>query len=428
MKVTREKTENSQAFLSIELEPAEVEDALEASYRRLVKRRSVPGFRKGKAPREILERYIGKEGLLDETLNDLVPTAYQKAVEEQEIEPIARPDIEIVQTEPVLFKAKVPLRPTIELGDYRSIRETRDTVEVTEDKVDAVIEQLRHQNATWEPVERPAAIGDLLVLDIESSVDGEPFVNRQGVQFQLVPDQVFPAPGFSEQLVGMNASDEREFEIAFPADFNREEMAGKKASFKVKASDIKEEKLPEVDDEFAQVVDAEFKTADQLREKAIENLKIRAEERAKIDFEERVIQAAVDMSRVEYPPILVELEIDRLLNQQLQRLQMDEKGFHQYLENINKTEAELREDFREAAEKRVTQSLVLGKISEAEKIEVSEEEIDAEIENMLSGAGEKKEEFGKFLNNPESRETISRTLMTRKTIDCLEEIAGGEPA
>ena len=172
MKVTKEKTENSQAFLTIEMEPAEVEESLEVSYHHLVKKTKIPGFRKGKAPRAILEGHIGKESLFEEALNNLLPQAYEKAIKEQEIEPITQPHIEIAQTDPVIFKVTVPLKPTIKLGDYHHLQFTPEPVEVTEDDVNTAIEQLRRQHAIWEPVERPVEFDDLIVLNVESNVEG----------------------------------------------------------------------------------------------------------------------------------------------------------------------------------------------------------------------------------------------------------------
>ena len=426
MKVTRDKTENSQAFLTVEMEPAEVDDALEKSYHRLVKRTNVPGFRKGKAPRTVLEGYLGKEGLFEEALNSLIPEACQKALEEQEIEAIAQPEIEITQTEPVIFKAVVSLRPVIEIGDYQQIRDEPKSVTVAEDDVNTVIEQIQRQQMTWEPVERPVEFGDLVVFDIDSSIEDKPLISRQGAQFQALQDAVFPAPGFSQQLVGVGIGEEKEFTLEFPSDYPQTELAGKEAVFKVKVGEVKQEKLPELNDEFSQGVNAEFKTMDMLREEISNNLKLRAEEEARIDFEERVIDLVLDLSKVEFPPILVESEIDRVINQQLQRWQMGGGGMDDYLKRINKTEVELREELRPMATKRVAHSLVLGQIAEEDKTEASDSEIDAEIENMLQGTEDsRKEEFGEFLNTPQSRETIRRSLISRKTVQKLVEVARG---
>ncbi len=422
MKVTNEKTENSQAYLTIEMEPAEVEDSLASSYQHLVKKAKIPGFRKGKAPRAILERHIGKESLLEDALNSLIPQAYEKAIKEQEIEAIARPQIEIAQTDPVVFKAIVPLKPEVKLGDYHHVQVTPEPVEVTEDNVSAAIEGLRHQHATWEPVERPVDFGDLVVLDIESSIEDEPFINQKGAQYQVLHELSFPVPGFAEQLVGMKRNEEKDFNLQFPPDYPRGELVGKKPWFKVRVTEIKQEILPELNDEFAGGINPDFKTLDSLRERVFSDLKLRAEEKTRIDFEERVIDTVVDLAELEFPPILVEVEINDFLNR---RFQGGNQGLEEYLRNINKTEEELREELRPLATKRVAQSLVLGKIAEEEKFEVSGSEIDTEIGEMTKSAAEKKDELEKLLNTPRARESIEQTLITRKTIQRLLEIAKG---
>jgi trigger factor len=425
VKVTREKTENSQAFLRIEMEPAEVEEAMEQSYQRLAKKANIPGFRKGKAPRAVLERYIGKGSLLEDALSNLLPQAYEKALKEQEIEAIANPSIEIAQTDPVVFKATVPLKPTIELGDYQQIRLTPEPVELTEDEVNTMIEQLRRQHSTWEPVERPADFDDLVALDIESHIDEKPFINQQGVQYQIRHDQSLPVPGFAEQLSGMKSGEEKEFKLQLPEDYSRAELAGKEARFKVKVSEIKQQRLPGLDDEFASLVNPDLKTLDSLRERISDNLRLMAEERAKREFEERVVEAAVESSQVEFPPVLVEMEIARLLDQQARQLQTSNMELEEYLKRVGKTEEELREELRPLATKRVTGSLVLGRIAEEEKIEVSDAEINAEMENMVQSVAGNKDEVRKKLDSPQVRDSIEQLLMTRKTIQKLVEIAGG---
>ncbi|MFC2065998.1 trigger factor [Chloroflexota bacterium] len=423
MRVTREKTEDCQAFLTIEMEPAEVEESLEVSYRHLAGKVKIPGFRKGKAPRAVVERYIGKESFLEEALNHMLPQAYEKAIEEQAIEAIAQPQIEVAQTDPVIFKAVVPLKPTIELGNYHNIRDVQEKVEISEDDVGAVMDELRHQHATWEPVERAVDFGDLVVLDIDSEMEGKPFINKEGVQYQVFRDSIAPAPGFAEQIAGMNRGEEKEFKLEFPADYPRSEMVGKEPSFKVKIVEIKQEKLPELNDELAKQLNPDCATLDSLREQVSTDLKLRAEEKARVDFEERIIEAAVDLAHAEFPPILVEAEAEQLLNDRLRYLQMDGKGLEEYLKGVDKTKDQLIEEFRPSATKRIIRSLMLGKIAEEEKIEVGESEIDAEIERMVQGDAEKKDELQKFLNNERFRESIKNMLMTRKTMERLAEIA-----
>jgi len=424
VKVTREKEENCQVFLRIELEPAEVEKSIEQSYRRLVGRASIPGFRKGKAPREVLERFIGKESLLEDALNNLLPQVYEQALKEQQIEAIANPKIEIVQTDPVVFTATVPLKPAIELGDYHSIKLTPEPVEVTKDEVDAVIEQLRRQHGTWEPVERPVAFDDLVTLDVESQVEGKPFFSQQGAQYQVLPNQPIPTPGFADQLIGMKVGEEKEFKLQLPQDYPTAELAGKEAQFKVKVNEVKQQRLPKLNNEFAKLVSPEFKTMASLRKQLTKNIRLRAEQRTKEEFEEKVVDAVVDLSKVEFPPVLVESEIDRLMEQQTRWLQESGRGLEEYLSRLNKTEEEMREELRPVATKRVTRSLVLGRVADEEKIEVSDDEISADLEKLVQGS-ENKAEMEKRISSPQVRGSMEQLLATQKTLKRLVEIAGG---
>jgi trigger factor len=420
VKVTNEKTENSQTYLTIEMEPAEVEEGLEKSYHRLVQRAKVPGFRKGKAPRPIFERYYGRESLLDEAIEKLVPEAYEKAIKEQAIEPIARPQIEVTQTEPLVFKAIVPLKPKVKLGDYHSLRLTPESVSVSDDDVNSVIEGLRHRQATWEPVDRPAQLGDSVVMDIWSNIDGQPFINQKGLQYQVLKDA--PFTGFGDQVAGMKKDEEKEFKLQLPADYSRSELAGKEPQFKVRVNEIKQEILPELNDDFAKQVNPEVKDLAELREKILAELKARAEERAKIEFEEKVIDAVVAQAQVEFPTVLVETELHRLIDQRFR----GQQELEEYLKSINKTQEQLHEELHPIATQRVTRSLVLGQAVEDEKIEVSQAEIDADAKRLVDGTTENnKDKMEKFLATPEARESMEQSLLTRKTIERLVDIAQG---
>lgn len=424
MKVTKEKEENRQAFLTVEMEPAEMETSLQDAYRHLAQKTDIPGFRKGKAPRVVVESHLGKSRLLEEALDHLLPQAYEQALKEQEIESFAQPDLEVTQKDPLIFKAVVPLAPAVELGDYRSIRMTPDPVDITDENINSVIEEMRHQHATWEPVDRPLDYNDLATIDINGKVEEKPYVQKLGAQIQVLKDLISPAPGFADQIVGMKKEEEKEFTLSFPGDYPNTQVAGKEGHFIVKLSEIKVEKLPELNDEFAGQVSPDFKTVDALREEVVKSLQLRAEERVRVDFEERVINAAIEQSRVEYPPVLVELEINRILNEQVRQLQMTGRGMDEYLQSINKTEEQLREELRPVATKNVAASLVMSKVAEAEKIEVTESDIENGIDNMTRGTAEDKiEELRKLLDTPQTRESLKQSLRTRKTIERLTEIA-----
>ncbi len=426
MKVTNEKTENHEVYLTIEMDTDEEEECSEGVYRRLVRQVNIPGFRKGKAPRAILERHVGRERLVNDMVEELVPRAYEKALEEQQLEAIAQPKIDVTETDPVKFQAIVPLKPVVNVGDYHQIRVTSEPVEVTEEAVEGVIERLRHQQATWDPVERAVRLNDLVTLDVQSTIDGEPYVNEQGAQYQVIAESPAPAPGFAEQMVGINKGEVKEFNLQFPADYSPGELADKEASFKASVSEIKEENLPEVTDEFAAQVEAEIADVAGLRTRIRGNLETMGEERSRRDLEMRAIEALVGVSEVEFPPVMVETEVHRLMEDQSRTLRMQGLTLEQYLRSAGKTEEEMHEELRPVAEKRVAESLALVKLSEEENVEVGDEDIDAEVARMIEETPEdRREEQGKVFNAPQLRESIRQTLLTRKTVQRLVEIAQG---
>jgi trigger factor len=423
LKVTKEKVENCQAYLTIEMEPAEMEDGMQHAYQRVVQKTDIPGFRRGKAPRAVFERTLGRSRLLEEALDRLVPQAYQQALKEQAIEPYAQPELQIKQADPLIFNAVVPLMPVVELGDYRSIRMQPEAGDIKEENINAVIEEFRHQHATWESAERSLDYNDMAVIDINGDVEDKPYVKQAAAQLQVTKDLASPAPGFAAQIVGMKKGDEKEFDITFPADYPHKTAAGKEGHFKVKLHEIKEEKLPDLNDDLVAQVSPELKTLDALKEEVAKSLKLRADERVRMEFEEKLINAIVEQSKVEYPPVLVDLEINRIINEQTRQLQLTGQGMDQYLKSINKTAEQLQEDMRPVATKNVTAALVLGKIAAEEKIEVTETDIENGITNMMRNvADDKKEEFRRLLDTPRTRESLEQSLKTRQTIERLAEI------
>ncbi len=426
MKVSTERIENSQMVLEVEAEPEEMVRSLDEAYHRLVMRAEVPGFRRGKAPREMLERHIGREALLEEALERLVPQLLNRAIAEQGIEAIAPPEVEITQTDPVTFNATVPVHPTVELGNYRELSIVPEPVAVAEEEVNKVIEQVRYQHAPWEPVARPIRFGDLVTIDVVGSVEGKPLLDRNDMQFQVLQDLPFPVPGFAEKLEGLEKGQDKEFSISLPADYGASELAGKECLFKVRVSEIKEKKLPELNDEFAKSIGEGFETLDSLTERVVSNLRLMSEEGARRRYEEKVIDAVVEPSSVEFPPILVEHEIDRLIAAQERELRESKISLEDYLRTRRKSKEELREELRPLASRQVARSLVLTKVAEAEEIAVTDEEIDGEVETMAQGAGEQGEELRKFFNSPAARQSLEKALVTRKTVKRLVEIASGE--
>jgi len=432
MKVTEKKKESCQMVLDVEFEKAEVEEQLGKTYKKLVNKYNIPGFRKGKAPRAVLEKHIGKDELLSHAIDDLLPVAIQDVIEREKVPVFARPSVEITGTEPVTFKATVPMPPEVKLGDYSSIRLKPRKVAVKKSEVDAIMEQLRRGRATWEPVERPVKFDDLAVIDVKGTIDELTCINQEGAQYPVRRDAVFPATGFPDKLVGMKRDEENEFKLSFPADFSRPELAGKEVSFKVKLIEVKEEKVPELNDALASEIDPEFKTLAELRQRVEDNMKLRAEEKAARDYENEVIDAAVKMSEVEYPPLLLNMEIDNLVNRQLQDLQRRVSNPEELQRRLAETPPEkVREILQPEAEERVSRALVLGKIAATEKLKVEDSEIDAEIDLLTRDISDinKMEEQKKALGLEDNRQQIYQMLLSRKTIDLLlDKAKGGAPA
>jgi len=421
MKVSTEPVENSQVALNIEMEPTEIDKYMKKAYSRMVKRVSVPGFRKGKAPRDVLERHVGRDALFNEALEDLIPAAYKEALDEHKIEPIAQPQFELIQTEPLIFKAVVPLKPTVKLGDYTNIKVESKAVEISQDDVESTIEQLHHQQAILSPVDRPVQFGDIATIDVEGERDGESFPIRKDVVYEVSKEARLPLPGFAEKLEGMVKGEEKSFDLSYPSDYEMKELAGKNHAFKVTVSEIKEKTLPAIDDEFAKSLGKEDMAS--IREQIASNLKARADERARLELEQKAVDAAVEISEVEYPPILVDREIERLLKDESRHFTESIAGLDNYLKSIGKTLEGHIEELRPTASRRVIRSLVLGKIAETEKIEIANSEIDEEIDKMVKDADKQAEEMKKFFSLTEARESIKQFLIGRKTIDRLVQIA-----
>jgi trigger factor len=424
VKVTKDKIENRQAYLTIEMESPEVEEGLKKAYNRLVQKAKIPGFRKGKTPRPILEQYLGKSALLEDAVEHMAPEAFEKAAKEQDLKPIARPEIQLEKVEPVTYKVVVALEPIIKLGDYHQVKMAPEAVQLKEEDLNKAIENLRHQHAIWEPVDRQVNSHDTVIMDIASQVGDQPYINQNDAEFEVVKESEYPMKGFPEELLGMKKGETKEFKLSFPADYNRAELAGKEVSFKVTMKEIKQERLPEINDDFAAQVNPDFKTLDDLKNKIKENLKQIAEEKAKRDFEQKVINEVVKISEVEYPAVMEEQEIDNLIQQQMQRWQMDEKGLDQYLQSIQKTPEQLREEMRPPASKSIKQSLVLTEVARTENVQIEKADLEKEIQNMTRDLPtERRGKILEILNMPQSQVNIASTIATRKTLEILTAMA-----
>ena len=424
MKVSTERIPQSQVVLEIEVEPERLEKSLDAAYRRIVQRTNVAGFRRGKAPRAMLEREIGRDTLLQEALDRLIPEVYREAIEQEDIDAIEVPQVEMVSTEPLVMKATVPIRPTIELGDYHGMWLPRDPVVVSEERVDETLEQLRHRYANLEPVERAVDWGDVVTADVRGAVDGRALFDRSDVEFQIRKDRPAFLPGLAEEIVGLGKGAEKEVDLPLPGDFPEGELAGKACHVRVAVHAVKEEQLPALDDAFARQVGEGFANVDALRQRLTEDLR-KSEEEAELDrYQDQILATLEQSAKIEYPPVLVEKEVDHLLRDEVGP--RGERGMEQYLQRIGKTEEEMRAQLQPVAEQRVRHSLLLSKVAEVENISVEDNEVTEEAERMISAAGPRAEEFRRVFGGANGRDAIRRSLLTRKTWDKLVEIVSSE--
>lgn len=426
LNVTAERIPDSQVVLTIEVDPERVEKSMEQAYRRVAPRVRIPGFRPGKAPRRVVELHLGRETLLHEALDRLVPEVVEEAIKAQELEMVATPDLEITSLEPVVIKATVPVRPTVDLGEYRALRIEPEPVEVDEAEVERMLESLRRRYADIEPVERPVQEGDRVRLDITGEVEGRTVLRQEDVEVSARSDDLANVPGVYERLLGMSKGEEVEFEAVLPEDYARRELAGKPIHYRVRVLEVKSERLPELNDDFARQVGEGFESVAALRERIRADLRARAEEEAKRRLEEKAVAALVEQARLEFPPQLVEREIDHLV-QDITRPAAGEgrRALERFLQQVGRSEQELREELRPTAIERVKRSLVLSRLAELEDIAVTPEEIEQELAS-LAGTSPQAAQIRQLFDTPSGREVIERQLRSRRTLERLVQIVTGQ--
>lgn len=380
-----EKLENNRVVLEVEVEAPQLAKALERAYRKLVRQVNIPGFRRGKAPRFILERYLGKESLYHEAIDMVVPEAYRQAVEETKIEPIDRPQVEIIQAEegqPLIFKATVEVKPEVTLGQYKGLEVNKPEVKVTEEDVEQYLKGLQERYAELKEAEDGTVReGDLVFIDFQGLIEGREYPGLKGENYPLEIGSGTFIADFEAQLVGAKVDEEREVKVTFPEGYFRQELAGKEAVFLVKIRAIKRKHLAPLDDEFAKDV-SEFETLDELKADIRRRLEKQREEWAKAEVRRQVVEKVVEDAQVEVPQILVERQIDRLIEDFALRLHSQGSSLEKFMERTGKDIFKLREDFRPRAEKQVKTELVLEAIAKAEGLTATPEEIDREIQEM----------------------------------------------
>ncbi len=422
--VTRE---NNTVTFEFSVTPEEFEKALERSYRKNVKKINLPGFRKGKAPRFLIEKTYGKEIFYEDAVNFVLPDAYDKAVDENGVYPVAQPEIDIKEDsidpeKDIVFTAKVVVKPEFELGKYKGVKAEKPEYPVTDADVEDEIEKIRERNSRLVPVEdRPVQADDIANIDFDGSVDGVPFEGGKGENFDLTIGSGQFIPGFEDQLLGKNVGDEVDVNVTFPEEYHAEELAGKDAVFKVKINSLKYKELPEVDDDFAMDV-SEFDTLDEYKADIREKLEKTNEDKAKHETEQNVVDAVCEGTEIDIPDEMINSQIDNMIRDMDMQMRYQGIDLQTYMKYTGQTMDAIRAQYKPEAEKRVKTTLVLEKVAEVEKVEVTDDDIKAEYENISKDNGMKVEDIEKYIPKNE----ITERLKAQKAIALLVENADFE--
>ena len=423
MNVQVENLEKNMAKLTVEVPAEELEKALQAAYMKEKNKISVPGFRKGKVPRQMIEKMYGAAIFYEEAENILIQDNYAQAMEESGADIVSRPVIDVVQIEsgkPFIFTAEVAVRPEVKLGKYKGVQVTKVDTTVTDEEVDNAVEAERQKNARMVTVtDRAAANGDTAVIDYEGSVDGVPFEGGKAENHSLELGSHSFIDTFEDQIVGHNAGDEFDVNVTFPTEYHAAELAGKPAVFKVKLHEIKVKELPELNDEFAQDV-SEFDTLAEYKADVRKHLEVEKENEAKRTKEDEAIAKIIEKSEMEIPEAMIETQCENMVNDFAQRIAQSGLTMEQYMQFSGMTLDKLKEQVRPEAEMRIKSSLVLEQIAKDENIEVSDEEVDAEIEKMAAQYGMEADKLKEYMGESE-KTSVKRDLAVTKAVDLIME-------
>ena len=425
MSLQVEKLEKNMAKLTIEVGADRLDKAIESAYQRQKGKISIPGFRKGKVPRQIVEKMYGKEVFYEDAANVLIRDAYAEALDECEEDIVSSPKIEVTQIEagkPFIFTAEVALKPEVKLGKYKGVKVEKSETAVTDEEVDEVIERERENNARNISVEdRAVKDGDMTVLDFEGFVDGVAFEGGKGENYPLTIGSGAFIPGCEEQLVGAEIGKEVEVNVTFPEDYQSEDLKGKAAVFKCTVKEIKEKELPELDDEFAGEV-SEFDTLAEYKEDVKKNLEEKKVKEAKENKEREAVEAVVDLSEMDIPEAMIETQQRQMVDEFAQRITMQGLSMEQYFQFTGTNYQQMIENVKPQAEKRIQSRLVLEAIAAAENIVVSDEEFDKEIETMAEVYQMDASKVKEMLGEKEMK-NIRQDLAVRKAAEFVAENA-----
>ena len=425
MSLQVEKLEKNMAKLTIEVPASDLEKALQSAYKKQKNKISLPGFRKGKVPRQMIEKMYGAEIFFDDAANEIIPKAYADAYDECELEIVSRPEINIVQIEkgkPFIFTAEVATKPEVTLGEYKGLEVDKVSTRVTQKEVEAKIEEEAEKNARTVTVEdRAVQDGDEVILDFEGFVDGEAFEGGKGENYPLTIGSGSFIPGFEDQLVGAEAEKEVEVKVTFPEDYHAEELKGKEAVFKCTVHEIKAKELPEIDDEFAAEV-SEFDTLDEYKADVKAKIKEQKATDGKRKQEDQAVEQAIKNASYEIPDAMVDTQISQMANDLAQRIQSQGLTMEQYYQFTGMTEEKMNEEFKPQAVKRIETRLVLEAIAKAENIEISDEKLDEEIAKMAEAYKMEADKLKEFMGDAEKKQ-MKEDMAVQEAVTFLVENA-----
>ena len=425
MSVQIENLEKNMAKLTVEVSPETMEKAMNSVYLRARGSISLPGFRKGKAPRKMIERMYGAGVFLEDAANDVIPEEYRKAVEESNLEIVSQPKIEVVQLEPgksFVFTAEVAVKPDVTLGEYKGVEVPKTEIEVTDDEVEAEVKKEQEKNSRFVTVEnRGAENGDRVTLDFDGSVDGEAFEGGKGTDYPLTLGSNTFIPGFEEQLVGVKAEDHVEVNVTFPEEYQEKSLAGKAAVFACDIKKVEVKELPELDDEFAQDV-SEFDTLDEYKAHVRTNLEDKKKEDALRAKEDAAVDKIIENAQMDIPDAMVDTQARQMMDDFANRLQMQGLSMEQYFQFTGQSMDAMVEDAKPQALKRIQTRLVLEKIAETEDIQVSDEELDEELGKMASSYGMEADKLKETLND-DAKDQIRKDIAVQKAVTLVAEAA-----
>lgn len=425
MSLQVEKLEHNMAKLTIEVAAEEVEKAIQAAYLKQRGKISVPGFRKGKVPRQMLEKMYGVEIFYDDAINRMIPTAYSNAYDECELDIVSQPEVDVVQMEkgkPFIFTAEVAVKPEVTLGEYKGLKVDKVPVEVTPEDVDAEIQRERERNGrTVEVTDRSVAKDDMITLDFEGFVDGEAFQGGKGTDYPLTIGSGAFIPGFEDQLIGAEIDQEVEVNVKFPEDYHEKTLAGKDALFKCVVNTIKEKELPELDDEFASDV-SECETLEEYRQEVEKKLTDRKQAEAREKIEDQAVDQAAENAEMDIPQPMIDLQVRQMEDDMGYRLQMQGMTKEMYFQMTGLTEERMKQDLEAQALKTIRTRLVLEAVAKAENIVVSEERLEEELKKMAETYGRDPESFREYMGEKRIEE-MKESIVVQDAITLIADAA-----